>query len=463
MNWIYPLYVCEFLLFFVAFLLSKRDIMAPSVIMCVMFILSTTVAILATEQVDLKFGMESFTILVAGIFAFVVSEEVFRRWFQRKVTHKAKMRRLQELQKQPFYAAHIQGWLIVVAIVIDALIVLWYLHDMLRVAGSFGGAVRSIIVQTTVSSWNDEILNPVLTQLMKIVKAMGYISGFVFVQRILAREKDFFQTGGLLILMILSLISGVVSATRGEILQFLTALLMYYNVLWHQKNGWHRNVSWKLIRIGIVCIVIGIPIFCYAVVWMGRTSFKAMRTLNETVNIYLGYPIYLFDIYVKKPSTPVVFGEESLIGLNTFLSKFLNIDTFVRNGHLEAHYSNGYFLGNVYTFFRRPLHDFGFVGMLVFTILVSLLFSWIYYGKIKWKSRTVGTDCWSIVYGYLFYWIVVSSICQYSQTYVSLNVLITILMMVVGYHLLNGIALTSEGLKYREHVPASGKIRIKVR
>ena len=178
----------------------------------------------------------------------------------------------------------------------------------------------------------------------------------------------------------------------------------------------------------------------------------------------IGYPIYLFDLYVKNPSTPVVFGEESLIGVNTFLSKYFGMDVFVRNVNLEFRYKNGYYLGNVYTFFRRPLHDFGFFGMLIFTALVALLFSWIYYGKIKWKSRTVSTDCWSIVYGYLFYWVVASSIVQYSQTYISLNVLILILIMVVGYHLLNGIVISSSGLKYRKKRTLSrGKIRMNVR
>ncbi len=448
MNWIYPLYICELILFFTAFHLSKKDIMAPSVIMCVMFIISTTVAISAADQVEINFGAESFGILVAGISTFILTEALLQRWFQRGITRKVKTQRLFELQNRPFHATHIQRWLIVAAIVVEVPIVLWYLHDLHSAVGGFGGEVRAIVTQSLGN--DDPVVNPVLYQLMKIVKALGYISGFVLIQRILAKEKGFFYMVGLLTLMVLGMISSIVSASRGGILQFLTALLVEYNILWHQKNGWHYNLSYKLIRFGFLCIITIAPLFYYSVVWMGRTDPEDMREMTEVINIYVGYPIYLFDLYVKEPVAPVGFGEESLTGVNVFLNKFMGIESEVRNVNLEYHFENGFFLGNVYTFFRRPLHDFGFAGMLVFTALVALLFSWIYYGKIKWKTRTVGTDCWSIVYGYLFYWVVLSSIDQYSQTYISLNTLTILLTMIVMYRLMTGIVKTPDGLKYRK-------------
>ena len=164
----------------------------------------------------------------------------------------------------------------------------------------------------------------------------------------------------------------------------------------------------------------------------------------------MGYPIYLFDWYVKNPTDPIGFGEESLIGLRVFLRRLLGTDMVIRNPNLEEHYANGYFLGNVYTFFRRPLHDFGFIGMLIFTVLVALFFSWLYYGKIKWKSRSIKTDCWSLIYGFLFFWIVYSSIVQYSMNIISLDVLMTLVMIVIGYRLLSGLKVTSLGIKFKK-------------
>lgn len=450
MNWIYPLYICEYLLFFVAYFLSKKDIMSPSVVMCIMFLLSTTIAILAADQVQIVFGMESFGILVAGISTFILAETIFQHWFQRNVTRKVEMQRIFETQNESFCVSNPHGLVIIIAIIIEIPILIWYLREMLRIAGGFGGAVRSIIVNTVVTSWNDAIVNPLLTPLLKITKALSYISGFILIQRLLAKEKGALYITGLLSLMSFEVIVAMVTGSRGEMLEFISALLIEYSILWHQKNGWHRNLSWKLIRIGIIVIAVGIPLFYYSALWMGRTKLGIMRPMTEIVNIYLGYPIYNFDLYVKQPSIPYrhSFGEESLIGVNTFLSKYLGINTYVRNVNLEYHYSNGYFLGNVYTFFRRPLHDFGFVGMLIFTVLVAFLFSWIYYGKIKWRRRTITTDCWSLTYGYIFYWIVSSSIDQYSHAYVSLNNIVVVLLMFIIYHLLNNVVVTPFQVKY---------------
>ena len=450
MNWIYVLYISEFILFLVAFLLSKNDIMAPSVIMCVMFIISTTVAILAADHVKIMLGGKSCAILIAGISTFVFTEAFFRLLFQRKVTHMAKIRYLRELQDRPFQAVQIQGWLVGAAIIMVLLILYWHVAITLRTVGGFGKTLRSVQTQTVTTAGYNMSLNTLLTLCMKIVKALGYIAGFVLIQRILAKEKGHLLSLGLLLLMIMCQVPSFLSASRGSILQFIIALLAEYNILWHQKKGWHRNMSWKFIRIGILCIAIGIPVFYYSVVWMGRTSWDSMRSITEVINIYLGYPIYLFDWYVKNPTDPIGFGEESLIGLRVFLRRLLGTDMVIRNPNLEEHYANGYFLGNVYTFFRRPLHDFGFIGMLIFTVLVALFFSWLYYGKIKWKSRSIKTDCWSLIYGFLFFWIVYSSIVQYSMNIISLDVLMTLVMIVIGYRLLSGLKVTSLGIKFKK-------------
>ena len=100
--------------------------------------------------------------------------------------------------------------------------------------------------------------------------------------------------------------------------------------------------------------------------------------------------------------------------------------------------------GNVYTFFRRPLHDFGFGGMLLFTVLVAWLFAWIYYGKIKWRD-TKATPYWIMLYGYLFYWIVMMSIDQYGHSYLSVTTVLQIALMFLWYNFATRYKLTLKG------------------
>ena len=285
MNWIYTLYIGEFLLFLIAFILSKKDIMAPSVIMCIMFIISTTVAIFAAGNVKIVYGGKSCAILIVGIFTFGIAEAFFRQLFQRRVTRAEKRRYLQELQNHSFQALQIQGWLIAIAIILVALILFWQIVSIKNTIGGFGKTLRSVQVTTVTTEQYDISLNTILILCTKLVRSLGYIAGFILIQRVLAKEKGHLLSLGLLILVIMSLTLSFLSASRGSFLQFAIALIAEYNILWHQKNGWNRSVSWKFIRIGILCIVIGIPVFYYSVVWMGRTSWDSMRTMTEVINI----------------------------------------------------------------------------------------------------------------------------------------------------------------------------------
>lgn len=453
MNWIYALFISELFLLAFAYVLSRRDILAPSVVMCTMFVLSTMVAILETE-VELQLGMESFVILFVGILTFVLAQAVFQMIFQRHITKEVKKNRLQIMRTQPFLVAEIDGWVIVLGIAVQIFTNIWYYREVLRVAGSIGGAMHALSLKTTVISWEDTLFSPVLTFFLKISEAMGYIAGYVVIQRILARYKGTLKTIGLFSLVILSQTPAFLGGSRTGILRYLVALLVDYYIIWHQKNGWHLSLTGKYVRVGILCVVIGAPLFYYSLYWIGR---KPSASLEHQIAVYLGYPIYLFDLYVKQPikPKPICFGEESLPGIHSFMSKYLRIDTYVRNVNLEYRQVDNVNLGNVYTFFRRPLHDFGFIGMLIFTVLVALFFSWIYYGKIQWKRRTVSTDCWSIVYGYLFYWIVVSSIMQYSELCISFATLTMIIALVLGYRL-----MTSVRIKNRQR--PTGKLQVSV-
>lgn len=438
MEYVYLLFAVEILLFFFAFFASSQDIMAPSVVMCGMFLISTVAAILLGSNFHVKYGFDSFAILSVGIFTFVLSEIVFRWIFQIKITAVKKERIISELQTKPFTVVPVQKWMITALVIYDAILMIWYTRTMIAVYGGIGGVVRSVSVQTTYVDFSESVINPIRLALLKVVEISGYIAAFILCQEIVAKEKRW-STIQLLIIIAMSQWPSVVGAARGSILRFIVAILIEYYILWHQKNGWHRNLSWKYLRIGMVCLLAGIPLFYYSLKWMGRA---VTSTLSEHTLSYLGQSIWLFDNFVKQPTKPIIFGEESLTGIHRFIKRFLKIDQFIRNDNLETRFFAPGYAGNVYTFFRRPLHDFGFIGMIIFTILVSFLFSSIYYGKIKWKRRNIHTDCWSIIYGYLFYWIVVSSMLQYSSLYLTTGTIVTIIGFILGYRLMIGVKVT---------------------
>ena len=70
MNAIYLLLLFGIILFGLSYCLSGRDIMAPSVIMCAMFVISTFFAIMNIKNWKIDYSLDSVLILVAGMVTF---------------------------------------------------------------------------------------------------------------------------------------------------------------------------------------------------------------------------------------------------------------------------------------------------------------------------------------------------------------------------------------------------------
>lgn len=441
MNWIFVLFFLELCLFFLAFLLSGKDIMAPSVMMSIMFSISTLFALFSLEKVKVTYSFEACFLLFSGILTFIIAESLFRVVFQSRPRYLYYMKRLKNHSVPDFQAIKVQNWMIIALILFDAIVFLQYYNRICYLTGKAGSeaiaAIRNFSVNAVVVKNEDRLFPLFLTQLLKVVTASGYICSFLLLQKLIAKEKNYFQQMGFLCIVVISQGMNLLSGGRTNLLSFASALLIEYYIIWHYKNGWSRNLSYKYVGVGMFCLIVGAPIFYYSRNLIGRPT---TATLFEEIAVYLGYSIYLFDAYVKSPTVPVSFGEETLGGLFGFLSRVFGIDVYVAKPSLEFRYFSETGRSNIYTFFRRPLHDFGMVGMYIFTILVALLFAWIYYKKIKWRDFNRKTAGWILVYGYLYYWIIVSSMEEFSFSYISFSSVSTILAIVVGYYIMTNFS-----------------------
>lgn len=433
MNLIYVLLLFEIFLFLFAYCLSERDIMSPSVVMCAMFIISTMFAIMNIENWKIIYSADAVLILVSGMSAFIVAEAFLHALIKR---HTAYMTKINRVQPTPII---ISKEILLFAVILDVIVLSWFFVEICRIVAAYGyvvsgtdifGKYRTIITSLTQRTDSKVALTgTILNQLIKLVRAMGYISLYVFLNNWFAgrNKKSECILHGLVITA--SILSYVMEGSRGNILQILSAALIEWYIIWHRKAGWNKVLTKKVVFVGLLCVLIGMPVFYGSVSWMGRSTNKNML---RYIGFYVGGSIQLFDLYLKSDVTkPKVFGEETLVGVLRLLNS-LGLELDIRNINLDMIRLDALSQGNVYTFFRRPLHDFGFVGMLIFTVFVSWLFAWIYYGKIKWK-HTRHTPYWIMLYGYLFYWIVLMSIDQYSQTIISLTTALQVILMFLWY------------------------------
>ena len=440
MSFLYILLLGMLSLFFLSYLLSDRDILSPSTMMTIMFSISSLFAILNIRNWHIDYNVNAGLITLSGVFIFMLSEVLIKNLIirsQKRVVSK-------QIDSEPAIMGYpINHWKLYLLIITNTFIVIWY---FLKIRSLVGGGDISAMFQeyrrmgvNLLEGRDVESVGGMIIHFLKIVEGSGYVASYILLNNIVSRYKNKLTNSLLLVLIILSVLPSTFGAGRTQIFKLLSAMLIEYYVLWHQKNGWFRNLSWKVIRVGLTGLLLGIPGFYYSLSLLGRST---SRTLFDYVSDYIASAIVLFSKYVESPVPVKVWGEESLFSLLKILN-YLGLSEKSTSYNLEFR-PLGIGLSNIYTFFRRPLHDFGLLGMYIFVALIAILFSYIYYGKIKYRTRSLKTTRWTLVYGYLYYWIVLSPIDQYSSAYVSAGTIIILFVIIFLYSFLSG-----EGMRMR--------------
>lgn len=454
MNYIFLLLFFEVVLFLVALFGTKQDIMAPSVMFCISFIVGTFVVILNLGTWDAlgDFGLSSCLILSSGILVVVLVEQMTIR--VRVSSGIRYVRERSDHANKTFHAFNIQSWKILVLLVFNLSMILWEFIEIYNIVLSTGwdgngfiNTYRTLMVDKS-REGSSIGTNLFLNQMLKIVDASAYISLYCIINNVLAGKTKVWKNIGLGIICITSLIPHLLVGGRSEILHLIVAALIYYYILWHKKIGWNRSLVKEYILVGLRICIVAMPGFYWLLVAMGRgSSGHAGVNMFQHASIYIGSGVALFDQYIKAPvAGPAYFGEESLLGISSLFERLGIISQRATGRFLETRYltKDGALRSNMYSFFRRPYHDFGWAGMLLFTALIALLFSWIYNRKIKRNTECKTWDYWNLAYGYLFYWLFFAGFEQRSVYYLSLSTVLVICAVLVGFFLMVHVKVTMD-------------------
>ncbi|MBJ8325403.1 O-antigen polymerase [Streptococcus pacificus] len=414
------LFIIILLFAIVCYLLFERDILSPPVLMSNMFLLSITFALLNVKNWEIDYSLEAALILISGIMVFT---------FPILFIHK-KIRPTKTLTiDRPL---RVDAWKIISAIIICYIIIFLYKREinyLASVAGYSGDNLQWFI--RNVTSY-EGILNfsSKMRIMIRFVDVTAYIFAFTLINnRVIHRYKYKFDYL-MLIPIFLFIYKTLLLGGRQDILKLLFACVVQTYILEKRKLGWGKSISGKYFTVGFAGIAIGIPAFYYTLFLAGRST---SRTLFQSISTYIGGPIQHFNQFIQDPpDKSPFFGNETLTPVLNFLNQ-LGIIDYQNTVHLEFR-RLGVTIGNVYTFFRRPIQDFGLVGMYIFVICVGIFFGYYYYANIRRADTNFRSDVSTIVYSYIFYWIFLSSIEQYSMTIISIYTLIGIVLFyILGY------------------------------
>lgn len=415
----------EIILFCFAFIINKHDIMEPAPMMCLLFFACTIITIFNGTLWNIDFKIDTTLIIFVGLFSVVVGSSLSMMWADTRKTRYTSNR---------LNYIDIQYLWIFLYILIGIVSSIWYRREMARILRAAGWGTNGItltyayrILTTKETITGDLKVNTLLSQLIKVINGTGYVYLYAFINNWILKERNK-KTFLYFICSCVSLLPGLVSGGRGNVIHVLSAFIILFYILWHENSDWNINLSWKYLRTGLLIFLIGAPIFYYSINLVGRTTSLSMF---EYIAVYFGASIEHFNQYITNPTSPAkIFGEETFPGIIDLLNRIGILDGSKGISILERRKLSSNMSGNVYTFFRRPYHDFGIIGMIIFSVLVAMVLTSIYETKIK---KHIGNKVyWILFYSYLYYWIILSPNDQYSSDLFSLNNFLTIFIMLVS-------------------------------
>lgn len=412
----------EILLFCVCFVFTQQDIMAPSIMMLLVFIFSTLITLLNVEKWKIKYSVEAMLILVLGLFLFCAIDILTKACFKS---------RQKSLISGENRIIEIDNWKTGFIIFCDIIIVFLVYREVRRIAGTnayFTNIFYAYRVITSHSSERglDQYMNGVVAQAMKIVIVSGFIYAFTFVNNVLVNKKKIRKNILYLVPPALLIVMTLITGVRTNVLRLAVFVLIVWYVLLQMKQGWRIKTSWKFVRKLALSVVIILILFTGLQTFLGRTGETDFLSV---ISNYAGASIQHFNQYIQDPPEPnKVFGQETFTGVWNVLNK-LGIVKKSFLAHEEYRYLDNVNFGNVYTFFRRYLQDFGAFGMAIMTIITSFIFSYMYNCKICGKKLTYRRMLTIIEYGYMYYIVAMSSVDNIVHDYLNVGIIIQILLL----------------------------------
>lgn len=407
-------------LLIVAYFAHKKDIMSPSVILIIVYILCISFSLFNWDIWNMdNYSKEATELIVLSVTIFTlvgIIMELFLYSKQKKILSKAKS--IDEFAS----VIKINDTVLIVNIMICIVTVVWLLIIVLKTRGSIG-------LSNSISIENESLSIPFLLNILqRYVYIQGYFFSFVFMNNVINRKyriKDFW----ILLFIFSTCFVSLLMGSRMEVLKIMACILIAGYILWRKKNGWDRNVSAKFIRIGFVSLCILIILFFQMKYFKPGDSseFSPMYYIS----MYIGAPIKLFDLYIKNPiAQSMVWGKETFTTLHSnFVSLGLESIYFTR--HLEFRGIDDLSLGNVYGAPRRFYQDFGVAGLMLLFIILSIIIHKMYF-KIKY-SMSGKNEFRSLLYCYLFPCIPMIPIDDIFFSQLSIGFLLNILFLYLLY------------------------------
>lgn len=263
--------------------------------------------------------------------------------------------------------------------------------------------------QYILARYNDTLIVGIYSQLSNIFSYTAAAIGGLIISKPMPNYRRLLVIAGAFLPSILVL---TVQGAKGMI--FLSLSLFYGGWLVRRlKEGslsLFDRTQLKSIFLGVLLLIPFVTLsFLSRGIFMIESRAQIFDTLLRYYASYIGVHLYAFSDwfswYIGNPSTQFYQESERTAGFLSFMAlfRFLGDDRYVPPGVFDEYFEYGFYLsGNIYTFFRGLITDFGLGGSLGVLFIASVICNSIVSTIMRNRYSFLSTSLFIVMIGYIY-------------------------------------------------------------
>ena len=228
------------------------------------------------------------------------------------------------------------------------------------------------------------------SQFYKIALILTYISAYVAIYNGIILNKPIFKGTGLIIIVGLFCIGSSIAmgARQPAIETFIFMILTY--LFFMVKEGYVNQSKRFLFKLIPITIVSPFVYILYGIL-VGRQDGNNI-TLERIAELLAG-GIYALNAHIWEPARTIYFGQSSFADI---YDKLINFGLLPERARMAYHEFDKF--GNTLSLFGRWYEDFGILGVIIMSIIVTALFSLAYEYLQRRSNGNIWTHVWTAIF-----------------------------------------------------------------
>lgn len=376
------------LLFALSWWLEGARLAAPSVIVSFCLSLVSAMALLGLGRwntVVMDLHGETVAAILLGCVMFVLGCQFINLVYNRGFVRAPALESSASTTGYSVHLKHLKALTFICAIAS----LLWYL-----LVGRAVGAFDPITISAALKGGEGDFESTIATGLRCLTYACCALGCALLGWAAASKRADLLKLS--ILLIVCSIIPSAVSAIRTNVLHVLVGAVVAYSMA-KLINGRRGGVRLRTIFVVFVGAYLLVQLFYITVQFSGRAAYYSSPV--DYIEFYLAGGVPALDDFIARHTTPTGVSE-TFWGVQDLLSRAGLIDSPALKASNQWAIVNYTYDGvtNIYTFVRPALHDFGFVGMCFYLLVLGMFFQVLYRRAIT--RHSLGAF---LTYSYLSY------------------------------------------------------------